>query len=662
MNPVLIFLYLILCHRENGVTLDEEQLLFSTRRQDNDVDEDVDEQPVLDLALNVDNVFQADDCDAFHYDVDEAPAAQTMFMANLSSVDPVYDEVGPFYDSDILSKVYDHDHYQDSICEHHEVHEMHDDVQPNYVVDSHADYTSNSNMIPYDQYVKDNAEPVQVQPALYNGHELIKTNHVLAIVKKMNDKMKDPECVKKKVKIAPHDYSKENYLANFTPHKQLNPEQIFWSNDLLKMKEEALKEQTTTSIPIKALTVYPLNTPATLVPRRAENEKVKRHYKELYDSIKITRAQTIEKTNSLLITVANLKDRIKENQKSNYVTMHAVKSKMLALGMYVIDVEPIPPRIKNNREVHLDYLKHLKESVATLHDIVKGARVEKPFHSSLAYACRYTKHSQELVEYVTGTCPNDFNKGDKQIASTLITRKKQVTFINPCETSTHNNLTHVKQQTMNKTNEPVIPSTGVNGATAASESKRRSNTKKDRTLPAKIDMKKVEVHHRNNKSSAKQKNRVDSSIIYKRTSVKKPPFKKVCQIKQVKQAWQATRKLFATIGHQWRPTGRKFTLGEQCPLTRITISKVVPVNQVTPPLDHSVVQIVLWYLDSGCSKHMTRDRSRLKNFVKMFIETVRFGNDHFGTIMGYGDYVIGRSVISRVYYEERLGHNLFSVR
>ncbi|GJV68677.1 retrovirus-related pol polyprotein from transposon TNT 1-94 [Tanacetum coccineum] len=75
----------------------------------------------------------------------------------------------------------------------------------------------------------------------------------------------------------------------------------------------------------------------------------------------------------------------------------------------------------------------------------------------------------------------------------------------------------------------------------------------------------------------------------------------------------------------------------------------------------TVVQIVLWYLDSGCSKHMTGDRSRLMNFVKKFIGTVRFGNDHFGAIMGYGDYVIGDSVISRVYYVEGLGHNLFFV-
>ncbi|GKA09095.1 retrovirus-related pol polyprotein from transposon TNT 1-94 [Tanacetum coccineum] len=59
---------------------------------------------------------------------------------------------------------------------------------------------------------------------------------------------------------------------------------------------------------------------------------------------------------------------------------------------------------------------------------------------------------------------------------------------------------------------------------------------------------------------------------------------------------------------------------------------------------------------------MMGDRSRLRNFVKKFIGTVRFGNDHFGAIMGYGNYVIGDSVISKVYYVEGLGHNLFSVR
>nr|GEV64159.1 hypothetical protein [Tanacetum cinerariifolium] len=146
--------------QENGVTLDEEQLVFIAGGQNNVVDDDVDEQPIQDLALNVDNAFQADDCDAFDSDVNEAPTSQTMFMANLSSADPVYDVAGLYYDSDVLSEVYDHDHYQDAIGEHHEVQEMHDDVQPTYVVDFHTGYTSDSNMILYDQYVKDKAVQV----------------------------------------------------------------------------------------------------------------------------------------------------------------------------------------------------------------------------------------------------------------------------------------------------------------------------------------------------------------------------------------------------------------------------------------------------------------------------------------------------------------------
>nr|GFC37642.1 retrovirus-related Pol polyprotein from transposon TNT 1-94 [Tanacetum cinerariifolium] len=95
---------LLMQAQENGVALDEDQLLFPAGRQDNAIDEDVDEEPVQDFALIVDNVFQADDCDAFDSDIDEAPTAQTMFMANLSSIDPVYDEAGPSYDSDILSE------------------------------------------------------------------------------------------------------------------------------------------------------------------------------------------------------------------------------------------------------------------------------------------------------------------------------------------------------------------------------------------------------------------------------------------------------------------------------------------------------------------------------------------------------------------------------
>nr|GEX18160.1 hypothetical protein [Tanacetum cinerariifolium] len=107
---------------------------------------------------------------------------------------------------------------------------------------------------------------------------------------------------------------------------------------------------------------------------RAKNKTVKQHYKELYDSIKLIRAKTIEKTTSLLTKIETLKIK----GKTKCITMpDLVKLKVLSLGLYAIDVEPIPPRNRNNREVHLDYLKHLKENVETLREIVEEAMAEK---------------------------------------------------------------------------------------------------------------------------------------------------------------------------------------------------------------------------------------------------------------------------------------------
>nr|GEY84606.1 integrase, catalytic region, zinc finger, CCHC-type, peptidase aspartic, catalytic [Tanacetum cinerariifolium] len=72
--------------------------------QPNTFDDNVAEGLVQDMAPNEDNIFQADQCDAFDSDVDEAPTTQKMFMANLSSATPVYDEASPSYDSNTLSE------------------------------------------------------------------------------------------------------------------------------------------------------------------------------------------------------------------------------------------------------------------------------------------------------------------------------------------------------------------------------------------------------------------------------------------------------------------------------------------------------------------------------------------------------------------------------
>ncbi|GKG39020.1 hypothetical protein Tco_0460732, partial [Tanacetum coccineum] len=79
-----------------------------------------------------------------------------------------------------------------------------------------------------------------------------------------------------------------------------------------------------------------------------------------------------------------------------------VTPKVLAPGRYPIDVEPILPRLKKNRGLYLHYIERLKENVRTLREIVEDANVERPLDTSLASACHYTKHSQQLSEQSLG--------------------------------------------------------------------------------------------------------------------------------------------------------------------------------------------------------------------------------------------------------------------
>nr|GEV63991.1 hypothetical protein [Tanacetum cinerariifolium] len=74
-----------------------------------------------------------------------------------------------------------------------------------------------------------------------------------------------------------------------------------------------------------------------------------------------------------------------------------------------------------------------------------------------------------------------------------------------------------------------------------------------------------------------------------------------------------------------------------------------------------IVQLILFIVDSGCTKHMTCNLKLFCNFVEKFLGTVRFGHDQFAPILGYGDLVEGNVTINRVYYVEGLNHNLFSV-
>ncbi|GJW96702.1 retrovirus-related pol polyprotein from transposon TNT 1-94, partial [Tanacetum coccineum] len=74
-----------------------------------------------------------------------------------------------------------------------------------------------------------------------------------------------------------------------------------------------------------------------------------------------------------------------------------------------------------------------------------------------------------------------------------------------------------------------------------------------------------------------------------------------------------------------------------------------------------LVKIILFIIDYGCSKHMTRNLKLLSNFVEKFLGTVKFGNDQIASILGYGDLVQGNVAIKRFYYVKGLNHNLFFV-
>nr|GEY00048.1 integrase, catalytic region, zinc finger, CCHC-type, peptidase aspartic, catalytic [Tanacetum cinerariifolium] len=81
----------------------------------------------------------------------------------------------------------------------------------------------------------------------------------------------------------------------------------------------------------------------------------------------------------------------------------------------------------------------------------------------------------------------------------------------------------------------------------------------------------------------------------------------------------------------------------------------------TRKLYERLVEIVIFIVDSGCSKHMTRNLKLLINFVEKFLRKVKFRNDQIAPILGYEDLVQGAVTIKRVYYVKGLNHNLFSI-
>nr|GEU47187.1 retrovirus-related Pol polyprotein from transposon TNT 1-94 [Tanacetum cinerariifolium] len=317
--------------------------------------------------------------------------------------------------------------------------------------------------------------------------------------------------------------------------------------------------------------------------------------------------------------------------------------------------------------------EHLKQNYKQLYDSIKSSRIRskeqwddliKQVNLKSAKNSDLNASLQEQVLVITAlkdnlrklkgkavvdeankrTVHSDYLKHTQEETATLRDIVEHERSLNPLNTSVDyackytkriQELLIIMRQTF-----PCINNLGVNMSTSASGSQPLGNTKKDK--------------------------------IQQTPSIKKTVKRKV---------WKPTRRVFTNIRYIWKPTGRTFTIvGNVCPLTRITITAKVPLRkpidlESNPPKpvvtlvysrkpkesrnNVSVVQIILWYLDSGRSKHMTGDRSQFTNFVDKFLGTVKFSNDHVEKIISYVDYQIGNVTISRVYFVDGLGHNLF---
>ncbi|GKE36615.1 hypothetical protein Tco_1460020, partial [Tanacetum coccineum] len=116
----------------------------------------------------------------------------------------------------------------------------------------------------------------------------------------------------------------------------------------------------------------------------AENENLKQTYKQLYDSIKPTRIRSKEQCDALInqvnqksMEISDLNAKLQE-QVDDVVTKHTIDPEMLK-----IDVEPIAPKLLNNRTAHSYYLKHTQEQAAILREEVEQGRSQNPLNNSL---------------------------------------------------------------------------------------------------------------------------------------------------------------------------------------------------------------------------------------------------------------------------------------
>jgi small-conductance mechanosensitive channel len=109
---------------------------------------------------------------------------------------------------------------------------------------------------------------------------------------------------------------------------------------------------------------------------RAEMSNAKQRYKELFESIKITRDQNNEKVTSLLNKIENLKTRVKG--KMRVVSCDHAISNVHVCKKYACDALNVSLPLRNNKLVHNNYLRHLKDCLVILRETIEEDRITKP--------------------------------------------------------------------------------------------------------------------------------------------------------------------------------------------------------------------------------------------------------------------------------------------
>nr|GEU85668.1 hypothetical protein [Tanacetum cinerariifolium] len=314
----------------------------------------------------------------------------------------------------------------------------------------------------------------QLEPKLYDGNVVKNTcaimipnsEETLMLAKESHSiillKQQDLMILEKKVNTTPVDYDVLNQISQdfknrFIPQTELSVEQVFWSQNL-----------------VNSLDPSPFRRPT----------KVEVH-KELPK-----------------VSMDELRKLKGKDLANNTVTKHTIAPEMLK-----VDVEPLAPRLLNNKTVRYDYLRLTQEQATIFREVVKQGKSQNPLNNSLYHACKYTKRIHKLLILIKQTCPSINNSSDKLVAVTAKNKDKRVRFTEPVTSLGNTNIKTTSSSNL-VSNKPMLSSTGVKPSTNASGSQPSGNTKKDKIQrpPSSTQKNKVGAHPKTVKSSLKNKN------------------------------------------------------------------------------------------------------------------------------------------------------------